>query len=83
MSLFEDILWHPFRSIRFDPAWRTTDAVALASTMYEARDFASAPILADALQEAGCDNQDILMHCRSERTHSRGCWVVDRLLGKS
>jgi hypothetical protein len=42
------------------------------------------PILADALQDAGCDNDDILDHCRdSNGAHTRGCWVVDILLGKS
>jgi hypothetical protein len=68
---------------RLLPAWGTTTAIALASTMYETRDFSPAPILADALEEAGCDNGDMLAHCRAERVHGRGCWVVDRLLGKS
>ena len=40
------------------------------------------PILADALQDAGCDNDTILCHCRTEQTHFRGCWVVDLVLGK-
>ena len=40
------------------------------------------PILADALQDAGCDNDDILTHCRGEGPHVRGCWVVDLVLGK-
>ena len=47
------------------------------------RDFAAMPILADALQDAGCDDEDILAHCREEREHIRGCWVVDLLLGKN
>ena len=37
---------------------------------------------ADALEEAGCDNIDILLHCREPGTHVRGCWVVDLVLGK-
>ncbi|MDY3553595.1 hypothetical protein R5W24_002698 [Gemmata sp. JC717] len=41
------------------------------------------PILADALQDAGCDNDDILNHCRADTVHARGCWVVDAVLGKS
>ena len=41
------------------------------------------PILADALQDAGCDNADVLDHCHSEGPHVRGCWVVDLVLGKS
>jgi hypothetical protein len=42
------------------------------------------PILADALQDAGCDNEDILNHCRDpKQVHVRGCWVVDLVLGKA
>ena len=41
------------------------------------------PILADALQDAGCDNDDILNHCRDDGPHVRGCWVVDLVLGKA
>jgi hypothetical protein len=40
------------------------------------------PILADALEDAGCDNADILQHCRGAGEHVRGCWVVDLVLGK-
>jgi hypothetical protein len=58
--------------------------VSLAKGMYESRDFSAMPILADALQDAGCDNPDILNHCRDESlTHVRGCWVVDLVLGKA
>jgi hypothetical protein len=39
-------------------------------------------IPADAIQDAGCDSDDILNHCRGEGTHVRGCWVVDLVLGK-
>jgi hypothetical protein len=46
------------------------------------RDFSPMPILADALQDAGCDNADILDHCRGPGLHVRGCWVVDLVLGK-
>jgi hypothetical protein len=50
--------------------------------MYDTRDFAAMPILADALEEAECDNLDILAHCRGPGPHVRGCWVVDLMLGK-
>ena len=61
---------------------RRTDTV-LTRQMYESRDFSAMPILADALQDAGCDNDDILSHCRDpKQVHVRGCWVVDLLLGK-
>ena len=46
------------------------------------REFGAMPILADALQDAGCDNPDILNHCRGDGPHVRGCWVMDRALGK-
>jgi hypothetical protein len=45
------------------------------------RDFSAMPILADALQDAGCDNDDVLNHCRGAGPHVRGCWVVDGVLG--
>ena len=68
----------------FSPDWRTSTVVALAEQMYQFRDFAPMPILADALQDAGCDNEDILAHCRDpEAPHVRGCWVIDLVLGKS
>jgi hypothetical protein len=57
--------------------------VSLARTMYESRDFSAMPILADALQDAGCDSDEVLNHCRdTNNTHVRGCWVVDLVLGK-
>jgi len=68
--------------MQFSPQWRTSTAVTLAEQMYNSRDFAAMPILADAIQEAGCDNADILNHCRGNEPHVRGCWVVDLVLGK-
>ena len=50
--------------------------------MYDTRDFSAMPILADALQDAGCEKADVLDHCRGDGPHVRGCWVVDLLLGK-
>ncbi|MBM3979133.1 MAG: hypothetical protein FJ304_02390 [Planctomycetes bacterium] len=70
------------RGNMFDPAWRTDTAVALARTMYADNDFGAMPILADALQDAGCTNDDILMHCREPGEHVRGCWVIDAVLGR-
>ena len=82
-ALLRDIFGNPFRPVARDPAWLTSDVLALACGMYESRDFGAMPILADALQDAGCDNADVLAHCRdASATHVRGCWVVDLVLGK-
>ena len=74
-------LFSPFRPAPFDPAWLTATAVALARYAYDAGEFGALPILADALQDAGCDNDDVLNHCRGEAAHVRGCWVLDAILG--
>ena len=82
-DLLRDIFGNPFRPVViFSPSWRTSTAVTLASQMYESRDFSAMPILADALQDAGCDSADVLDHCRGPGPHVRGCWVVDLVLGK-
>jgi hypothetical protein len=80
--LLRDVFGNPFRSVAVDAAWLTSDVVALARGIYDERAFDRMPILADALQDAGCDNDDILTHCRGSGPHVRGCWVVDLLLGK-
>ncbi len=83
-ELLRDIFGNPFRPVTFSAEWRTDTAVSLARTMYESREFSAMPILADALQDAGCDDPDILDHCRdAKQIHVRGCWVVDLVLGKS
>ena len=82
--LIRDIFGTPSRSrVRAKPTWLTDTVVTLARQMYDSRDFTPVPILADALQDAGCDNADVLDHCRGDGPHVRGCWVVDLLLGKS
>ena len=73
----------PFRRTPLHPSWRTTNVIDLARTIYEERTFDRLPILADALMDAGCTEDEILMHCRSEGPHVRGCWVIDLLLGKT
>lgn len=64
-------------------SWRTSVVLALAEGVYADRAFDRLPILADALQEAGCDDADLLDHCRGPGSHARGCWVVDLILGKT
>jgi hypothetical protein len=82
-TLLRDIFGNPFRPVAIDPAWLTSTVLALARQMYDSRDFSAMPILADALQDAGCDSADLLDHCRSDGPHVRGCWVVDLVLGRS
>jgi hypothetical protein len=81
-----ELVWCVFgdtlRRVAFDPAWRTSAAVALARTAYEERHFQDLPLLADALEEAGCGDKAILEHCRGPGPHVRGCWVVDLVLGQ-
>jgi hypothetical protein len=63
--------------------WNNGTMVKLARAIYDERAFDRLPILADALEDAGCDNAAILAHCRQPGEHVRGCWVVDLLLGKA
>ncbi|MBP3954892.1 hypothetical protein J8F10_06295 [Gemmata sp. G18] len=81
-DLVGDIFGNPFHPVAFSPSWHNSTVLSLASQMYESRDFSAMPILADALQDAGCDSADVLDHCRGPGPHVRGCWVVDRVLGK-
>ncbi|MBM3980916.1 MAG: hypothetical protein FJ304_11635 [Planctomycetes bacterium] len=78
-----EVAGNPFRPVAFSPDWRTSTVLALARQMYDAREFGAMPILADALQDAGCDNDDVLNHCREPGDHVRGCWVCDGVLGKA
>jgi hypothetical protein len=81
-ALLRDVVGNPFRSVEFDPAWRTPTAVNLAQVAYAERRFDDLPVLADALEDAGCTDADLLGHCRGPGPHVRGCWAVDLLLGK-
>jgi hypothetical protein len=80
-----DIFDNPFRPVPVDPSWLTWNdgtIPRLAQTIYHERRFADLPVLADALEEAGCTNADFLDHCRRPGVHVRGCWVIDLLLAK-
>jgi hypothetical protein len=81
-SRVRDMFGNPFRPVTADPAWLTPTVVALARGIYADRAFDRLPILADALQDAGCEDPEVLAHCRSDGPHVRGCWVVDLVLGK-
>jgi hypothetical protein len=81
-----DIFGDPFRTISVDSLWTEWNdhtVPRLAQAIYDEYAFDRLPILADALEEAGCTDADILNHCRKPGEHVRGCWVVDLLLNKS
>jgi hypothetical protein len=79
--LFRSFFGNPFRPVTLDPAWRTSTVLALAKSIYEEKAFDRMPILADALQDAGCDDDAILDQCRDPTgVHVRGCWLVDLCL---
>ncbi len=85
-NLLRELFGNPFQPICLNPIWQVWHdgaVVKLAISIYTDRAFDRLPILADALEDAGCDNADILAHCRQPGEHVRGCWVVDLLLGKT
>ena len=86
-AYLRDIIGNPFRPVSLDPRWLTSTVVDLARSIYEgfprqAGGYVALPILADALMDAGCDDEPVLNHCRGPGPHVRGCWVVDLILGK-
>jgi hypothetical protein len=81
-NYLRDIFGNPFLSVTVNPSWRTPTVASLAEAIYTEKAFDRMPILADALEDVGCDDADILKHCRRPGEHVRGCCVVDLLLGK-
>ncbi len=84
-NLLRDVLGNPFRPVAMAPSWLAGNegmAARLAEAIYEERAFERMPILGDALEEAGCDEDEVLRHCREPGEHVRGCWVVDAILGR-
>jgi hypothetical protein len=84
-ELLREVFGNPLRPTVVDPSWLSwndSTIPKIAQAIYDERAFDRMPILADALEEAGCTNADILNHCRQPGEHVRGCWVVDLLLAK-
>jgi hypothetical protein len=81
-ELLRDIAGNPFRPVRPDPAWRTAEVIDLARSIYDGPAFDRLPGLADALEAAGCTNEDVLAHCRGKGRHTRGCWLIDLVLDR-
>jgi hypothetical protein len=83
--LLRDIAGNPFRPVNVDHSWREWHGgtvARMARAISDERRFDDLPVLADALEEAGCGNPELLRHCRQPGTHVPGCWVVDALLGR-
>jgi hypothetical protein len=89
-AVFTDIFGNPFRPITLDTACLMPQIIAIAQAACEHRDLPSGQldpsrlaVLADALEDAGCDDADLLAHLRGPGPHVRGCWALDLILGKS
>src|SRR5262249_44692480 len=79
-DLLRAIFGNPFRPVAIDPSWLSWNGGTLpemARAIYDERRFEELPVLADALERAGCADRDILAHCRGPGEHVRGCWVLD------
>ncbi len=81
-DLIREIFGNPFRHSILNPAWPTATVVSLAQAIHDTGDFTRLPVLADAIEEAGCTDDALLRHCREPGQHVRGCWAVDLLLDK-
>jgi hypothetical protein len=85
-DLVREVAGNPFRraEVRYSwLRWNNGTPLAIARAIYEERRFEDLPILADALEDAGCTSAPLLCHCRSVSEHVRGCWVLDALLGQA
>jgi hypothetical protein len=87
--LLRDLFGNLFHATTVDPNHLTPVVLSLAQAAYEERllpsgelDLARLGVLSDALEETGCTDADILGHLRSPGPHVRGCWVLDKILGK-
>ena len=83
VTLIRDIFGNPFRPVTVEGGWLTPTVLGLARGIYDEGAFDRLPILADALEDAGCTETAFLSHLRGEGPHVRGCWVLDALLEKS
>jgi hypothetical protein len=73
-------LFNPFHPVTLDPTWLTPTVVSITRRIHDEADFLALLVLADALEEARCDDQQVLSHCRGPAEHVRGCWLIDLLL---
>jgi hypothetical protein len=87
-AILRDIFGDPFRPAPLEPSWRTPLVVGLARAAYDERDLPAGTldplhlgVLADAAEEAGCEDAELLGHLRGPGPHWRGCWAIDLVLG--
>lgn len=87
-DLLRDI-FQPFRPVLVSAASPPAAILSLALAAYTERDPESGwldpgrlAVLADALEEGGCRDAELLAHLRSEGMHVRGCWALDLVLGR-
>jgi hypothetical protein len=78
-DLLRCVVGNPYRIMYLDPAWQTSSVEGLLLGILEDRAYDRLPILADALEEAGCEDQVLLNHCRFQARHSVGCWAAHLL----
>jgi hypothetical protein len=81
-ALVEEVYGHLLHRVPVEAGWRTPEVVSLAAAIDQQQRFEDLPILADALEEAGCTDPAILTHLRGPGPHVRGCWPVDMVLAK-
>jgi hypothetical protein len=82
-DLAQCVFGNPFRPVPQAPAWACSEtARQMAQAITDEGRYADLPILADALEDAGCADEDVLGHCRGGVVHARGCWVIDLILGR-
>jgi hypothetical protein len=81
-DLLREIFGNPFRTVTVESRWLTEEVRALAQSIAEQGDFTKMSRLAEALQAANCTDRELLAHCRQRRSHARGCWALDVLLGR-
>lgn len=84
-ALLREIVGNPFRAVAVSAAvrhWNDGTVVKLAEAIHATGRYGDLPLLHDALLDAGCEEDDILAHCRAADGHVKGCWVIDLILGK-
>jgi hypothetical protein len=85
VRLLHEVVGDPFEPVTIDPAWLRWNGsaiVKIAQAIHRERRYSELPILADALEEAGCTKAAVLGHCREPGEHVPGCWIVDLILSK-